>query len=93
MAFSASKMATFSRRCQNLMLALQSIRDEGARLDAIYTNETASGTDGSWDDTEIATASEHVDVITLVRDLDDFLTNQSVSAADRQATITPFIQT
>jgi hypothetical protein len=92
MSFSANKMDIFSRRIQNLVLALQDVREEGARLDAIYTNETVSGTDPAYDDTTIATASEHTDIINLIRDLDKFFTNQAVSQADRQTNLSPFTQ-
>ena len=92
MSFNANKMDIFSRRIRNLALALQDIREEGARLDAIYTNETVSGTDAAYDDTEIATASEHTDIINLIRDLEDFFTNQAVSQADRQTNLSPFTQ-
>lgn len=92
MAYTAADHQVFSARCRNLMLSMQGAREEAARLLAIYTNESVSGSDPDFDDTDIATKSEHQDVMTFVSDFDKFWTNQAVAALDRQTWITPFIQ-
>lgn len=92
MAFTVDNMQHFSQRVRNLMERLQAAREEAAKLVAIYTNESVSGTDPDFADTEIATEQEHVDAITFCGDLEDFLTNQSVSAVDRTQWMTPFLQ-
>jgi hypothetical protein len=75
------------------MLAFQNLREEAQRLDDVYTNEAASGSDPQWSDTEIATAAEHVDAILMFRDVKKFCENEAVATQDRQQWITPFIQT
>ena len=92
MAYTAANHETFSRRTKNWMLSLQNLREEASRLDAIYTNETVSGTDPDWGDSQIATEAEHIDAITLFRDLKLFLENGAVTTNDRQMWITPFTQ-
>lgn len=92
MAFTDSNMQTFSKRIQNWMLAAQNLRDESARLTAIYVNETASGSDPQWGDTGIALAAEHVDAINCFLDFKKFWENVELAAVDRQVWITPFTQ-
>lgn len=70
---------------------IQNVRDECEALDAIYTNETSSGSDPSFTDTSLATKDEHIDVILLARDIDKFFTNQAVSTLDRVQWLTPFL--
>jgi hypothetical protein len=92
MAFTTSNMQIFSQRVQRWMLAAQNLRDEAVRLNAIYVNETASGTDPQWADTDIALAAEHVDAINCFADFKKFWENEALSTVDRQVWITPFIQ-
>ena len=92
MSFNATNMNTFSQRCKALMASLQNLRQEAAKLEAIYANETGSGSDPDWDDVGGITASEHVDAILMFQDLKKFCENEAVATIDRQTWITPFIQ-
>lgn len=92
MAFNASKMEVFSRRCRNLCSSLQGIREESERLLAIYHNETAYGEDAAFADTSLATKQEHIDVILLCGDLASFFGNAAVATVDREQWLTPFLQ-
>jgi len=92
MAYSAANHEIFSQRVQNWMLSFQNLRDEAAKLDAIFLNEAASGTDPAWGDSLIALAAEHVDAVTMFRDLKSFAENSAVLTTDRQVWITPFVQ-
>ena len=92
MSFTEQNMSVFSARCKAFMASLQNLRQEAAKLEAIYGNEASSGGAPAWDDVNGITADEHVDCILLFRDFDKFLTNQAVDTIDRQVWITPFIQ-
>lgn len=91
MSYDANKHQLFSDRCKNLATAYQNLREEAAKLDAIYVNETASGADAAFVDTGNATKAEHQDLITTMRAYKDFFENVQVSAADRTQHITPFL--
>ncbi len=92
MSFTSQNMTIFSQRCKAFMASLQNLRQEAAKLDAIYLNEAASGEDDEWAEVNGTTAAEHVDAILLFRDLKAFCENGAVATADRQQWITPFIQ-
>ncbi len=96
MAFSADHMTTFSERTKNWIQNLQNAYAEAGKLDDIYINESASGTDPAWVDTPNATAAEHVDAIVLMRRLRDALAldgqSQTLTAEDQTARMTPFLQ-
>ncbi len=92
MAYTVSNHQAYSRRMQKFMMNFQALREEAARLVAIYQNEALSGAAEAWDDTDIATAAEHVDGVVLCTDINKLLTNQAVDTNDRQQWITPFIQ-
>ncbi len=92
MAYSAPKHRVFSQRMKAWFEALQNLRDEAVRLDEIYTNETASGSDAAFQATNVATKQEHIDGIVFLRAFKDFIENGAVSRADRVPNITPFTQ-
>ncbi len=92
MSFTNRNMGVFSQRCKSFMASLQNLRQEAAKLEAIYANEAGSGVDPDWTDTDGITAAEHVDAILMSQDLKKFLENQAVATEDRQQWITPFIQ-
>ncbi len=92
MSFTEKDMHSFSQRCKAFMASLQNLRQEGAKLEAIYTNETGSGSDPEWTDTNGIAEAEHVDAILMFQDLKKLCENLSVATLDRQQWITPFIQ-
>ena len=92
MSFTTQNMNTFSERCRAFMASLQNLRQEAAKLEAIYANEAASGVDPEWADTNDITKAEHVDAILMFEDIKKFCENQVVATQDRQQWITPFIQ-
>ncbi len=93
MAYDANKHQIFSDRVQNLARTIQSAREEALLLDAIYINETASGSDPAYIDNDNATAAEHTDMVLLMRSLKAFLENEAVATADRQQWLTAFLVT
>ena len=92
MAYTAKKHGVFSHRMENWFGSVQALRDEIAKLDEIYTNETASGTDESFVDTVIATKQEHIDGIVFGRAFVDFVENGVVPQLNRTSNITAFTQ-
>jgi len=96
MAYDANKHAVFEQRCQNFIRNLSAAYDEAGKIDAIYTNETGSGTDPAWVDGNIATAAELVDAILVMQRLRDMLALDGQTAAiaseDQTARLTPFLQ-
>jgi len=92
MAYSADDHNRFSRRVQKFMLRIQALRDEAAKLREIYSNETASGSDPNFSDTEIALEAEHVNAILYMQSFEDFNQNAAVATVNRTLWITPFIQ-
>ncbi len=92
MAFTEQNMNRFSSRCKAYMASLQNLREEGAALRAIYFNEAGGGSDPEFTDTGGITKAEHVAAVTLFSDLQKFCENEAVGTADRQASITPFVQ-
>ena len=96
MAYDANHHGAFSERMKNIINQLQSDYEEAGRLDAIYTEETASGTDPAFVDNGNASAAEHVNGITLLRRLRDCLAldgqSAAISSEDQTANMTPFLQ-
>jgi hypothetical protein len=92
MAYSAPKHDVFSERMKNWMNSFQNLRDELARMDEIYTNETASGADAAFVTTDNASKQEHIDGIVLMRALVDFTEGSAVATLDRRSNITAFTQ-
>ncbi len=92
MSFTTQNMNTFSQRCKTFMASVQNLRQEAAKLEAIYANETASGADPEWGDVNGVLAAEHVDAILFFQDFKKFCENEAVAQADRQQWITPFVQ-
>lgn len=92
MSYTKQNMNVFSSRCRAFMASFQNLRQEAAKLDAIYENEAGSGSDPEWVDTNGITADEHIDVILMCRDFKKFIENEAVATIDRQVWITPFIQ-
>ncbi len=92
MAYSAEKHAVFSDRMKNWMNSFQNLRDELARLEEIYTNETTSGAHADFVDTGNASKQEHIDGIVLMQSLVDFVEGGVVPTLDRRSNITAFTQ-
>lgn len=92
MAYSTTKHAVFSDRMKNWMNSFQNLRDELARMDEIYTNETSSGADAAFLDTDNATKQEHVDGVVMMRAMVDFTEGEAVATLDRRSNITAFTQ-
>ncbi len=92
MAYSAEKHAVFSDRMKNWMNSFQNLRDELARLEEIYTNETTSGDDVDFVDTANASKQEHIDGIVFMQGLVDFVEGGVVPTLDRRSNITAFTQ-
>ena len=92
MSYSPSDHQAFSKRVQNFILRVQSLREEAAVLEAIYVNETASGANANFIDTSIALAAEHIDAILWMQSFAAFNENGSVDTVDRSQWITPFVQ-
>ncbi len=91
MSFKRKDMHIFSQRCKAYMASLQNLREEGAKLTAIYFNEAGGGSDAEFVDTAGISKQEHVDAVTLFMDLQEFCENGDVATADRQAAMTPFL--
>ena len=92
MAYTAANHVVFSNRIDAWVKQLQDSLDEFARLDMIYLNETGSGSDGDYVDTDNGTAAEHTDVITLGRALVAFAEGDAVATLDRRPIMSPFLQ-
>ena len=92
MAYSLEKHSVFSDRMKNWMNSFQNLRDELARMDEIYINETVSGADADFVDTSNATKKEHIAGIVFMRDLVDFTEGNAVSTLDRRSNISAFTQ-
>ncbi len=92
MAFTTQNMAEFSKRIQNFCTSFQSQIEEALRLDEIYINETVSGANVDFVDTDIATEQEHVDMIVFMRALSDFRNGGEVDTLNRISNLTPFLQ-
>ena len=92
MAYSAAKHQIFSQRSEQWMRTFQTLRDELAKLDELYVNETASGAHADFTDTAIATKQEHIDAINMMRALVDFTEGNAVATLDRVSNITAFVQ-
>lgn len=91
MSYGTTKHELWSDRVKNLASAFQNLREECAKLDAIYVNEAASGADAAFVSNGNATKAEHQDMVTTMRAYKDFFENVSVAAADRTQHITPFL--
>lgn len=92
MSFTEQNMNVFSQRCKAFMASLQNLRQEAAKLQAIYFNEADSGNDPEFVETNGINKAEHVAAVVLFGDLKKFCENESVGTADRQASMTPFLQ-
>lgn len=89
--YDKNKHAVFSARMANWFRQLQNLREEAARLDAIYVHETSSGGDAAFVTTENATKQEHIDGIVFMRAFVALIDGGSVSQVDRISNITPFL--
>ena len=91
MAYTAAQHTAFAQRCEAFMRSLQNLREEAARLDLIYVNEAASGSDADFGDSGDYTEQQIINCISMFRDLESFLNNGSVSAAYRTVWMSPFL--
>ena len=86
MAYDANKHAVFSDRVKAAMVACHDvINREMETLDDIYINETGSGSDAAFADTDNATEAEHVDAIVAMRAMQTTL-------AAQMSNFTPWLQ-
>ena len=93
MAYSSTNHTTFSKRVDAWVKNFQASLEEFARLNTIYTNETASGADSEFIDTGNGTKEEHISMIVFGRELEDFVDGSSaVSQTDRRSNLSPFLQ-
>jgi hypothetical protein len=94
MAYGANQHNKFSERIKNWTRAIQNLDEEGMVLDQIYVNESVSGTDPAFSDTGNGTAAEHIDIVVLIRRVNDILRESSGSTTheDQTPRITPFLQ-
>jgi hypothetical protein len=93
MAYGENQHDAFARRATNWMRQAQAMYEEFKRLDGIYINETASGTDAAWTDHSLATEAELVDFVTFGRTYCAFVDGSAaVSQLDRRSNMTPFLQ-
>jgi hypothetical protein len=93
MAYTSENHDTFCIRMQRLMQRFQAAREEALKLNAIYVNETTSGTDPEFTDHSIALKTELQDAVTFCTDIEKFVDNQVVPQEDREQWMTPFLQT
>lgn len=96
MAYDANKHAAFSDRCRDWVRNMKQAYVEAGDLDDIYINESSSGGDAAFTDTDNATEAEHVDAIILMRRLRDCLAmdgqSSAIASEDQTARITPWLQ-
>ena len=91
MAYSASDHQKFTVRMQKFMQNMNALRAEGKAIEEIYVNETGSGGDVDFIDTEIATKQEHIDGIVYIMAVEAFNENMAVATLDRTQQMTPFL--
>lgn len=91
MSYGTNKHNVWTQRAKNLATAFQNLREESARLDAIYVNEAASGADAAFVSNGTATKAEMQDLVTSMRAYKEFWENGAVIASDRQQHLTPFL--
>lgn len=92
MAFNARNMVNFSLRMKNWVDNFNAQFHELEDIDRIYIDETASGSDPEFVDTENGTKQEHIDMIVFMRAMKDFRDGGVVSTLDRRSNLTPFLQ-
>jgi len=92
MAYGSAKHAIWTERCKNYAKTVQAVWEEGQRLNEIYTNETASGSDAAFVANSLASKQEFIDMVVLMQAFDAFLNNSAVATADRMANLTPLTQ-
>lgn len=92
MSYTAENHKVYSERTKNWCKAAQDLLDEGKRMDQIFLNEAASGSDPEYVDNGNGTAAEHTDVVTMIRAYVDFIEGNAVATLDRQPVLSPFTQ-
>jgi hypothetical protein len=92
MAYTTRSHRLFSQRVENWMKTFQSLRDELERMDEIFVNEANEGADPEFVTTPNGTKQEHIDALTMMRDLRLFIENGAPDSADRTQVITAFTQ-
>lgn len=92
--YDAGKHDVFTRRMINWMQQLWTLREEAQRLDAVYTEESASGSDAAFVDTGYVTKQELINAIVFQRTFNAMIDgSQAVTQTDRTSNITPFLAT
>lgn len=92
MSYTEQNHQNFSNRQKSWMNSFQNLRQEAAKLEAIYYNEAAGGTDPLFVEVFGISKDEHVAAVVMFEAIKAFCENEPVSTADRQATMTPFLQ-
>ena len=90
MAWNASNNNTFYARLKEWAKMYQSIRDEGQRLQDIWSSEAVSG-DPAFVDVDGITTTEATDLVTMLEDTRKFTENETVLDGDRVAVLSPFL--
>lgn len=91
MAYTSEQHQAFADRVKNFMIRYQELREEAARLDAIYISESNSGEDIDFTDVGNYTETQLTNAISLFRDFKLFNENGSITAAFRTIWINPFL--
>jgi len=92
MAYNANQHQKFALRTTNWMRQIWQLLQESESLDQIYTEETASGTHGSWVDVGDYTTTELTDAVTFMRSYKALIDGgAAISQTDRTSNITPFL--
>lgn len=91
MAFSLDKNRNFHERCQNFAKSIQNLREEGARLRAMFLQEV----NGSqfFVDTPASTTGEITGIMNYTADFKSFNENAPVGAAPRDSWLLPLVDT
>lgn len=95
MSFSAAKNRVLHERCKAYAVAMQNLREEGARLRDIFLQEAKPGgvADAAFVDTEIATTAEIVGIIDYAADFKSLNESVAVGAAGRGLWLLPLVDT
>jgi hypothetical protein len=91
MAYSAEQHRVFHANAQYLMQMIWHLKENSKQLDAVYVNETASGSHADFGDIEGITEQELIDTIVFWRGLVDWIEGGAVTQLDRTSNITPFV--
>lgn len=89
MAYSANKNQLFHERVKNYAVAMQNLREEGARLKDWYFQEVSGN--AAFVTTDIATVAEITSMINYMTDFEKLNSAEAVSADARRISLIPFL--